>query len=172
MGGAGFLAAGAAARLLLLSLTFCPPPPPQATSLPRERVSEFRSEAAKYLAAQRGTQHMSGAAGVSAYQTVPAGPPPHAMHGGAALPPAGSYPYGSSVDMEGAVELVRGRGRAAAVLVSIAHLGQADWAGGTAERHVARGDQHGNARLAPPANLALPCCAPSLPCSWARPWRR
>ncbi|PSC71749.1 Mitogen-activated kinase 17 [Micractinium conductrix] len=71
----------------------------QATSLPRERVSEFRSEAAKYLAAQRGgTQHMSGVAGASAYHAmVPPGP-------GGAGPPA--YPYGSSVDMEGAVELL------------------------------------------------------------------
>lgn len=84
--------------------------PVQATSLPRERVSEFRSEAAKYLAAQRGT-HMSGAAGVSAYQTVPPGPAPHAMHTGGALPPGGAYPYGTSVDMEGAVELVGGVGR-------------------------------------------------------------
>ena len=125
----------------------------QATSLPRERVSEFRSEAAKYLAAQRGgTQHMSGVAGASAYHAMvppgmsgaspscrvlrrrrcccrrrsaallldaanpaarlfpdraPTHPPPlRVLSGpGGAGPPA--YPYGSSVDMEGAVELVR-----------------------------------------------------------------
>jgi hypothetical protein len=35
----------------------------QATSLPRERVREFQSEAAKYLAGRGGTQHMSGAPG-------------------------------------------------------------------------------------------------------------
>lgn len=103
----------AAGRLVPTLSTFVPPrlcAPVQATSLPRERVSEFRSEAAKYLAAQRGT-HMSGAAGVSAYQTVPPGPAPHAMHTGGALPPGGAYPYGTSVDMEGAVELVGGVGR-------------------------------------------------------------
>ena len=32
----------------------------QATSLPRERVREFQSEAAKYLRGHGGTQHMSG----------------------------------------------------------------------------------------------------------------
>lgn len=77
----------------------------QATSLPRERVSEFRSEAAKYLAAQHGaTRHMSGVAGVSAYQQ-----PPPGMGGGGAGGPGGlpgGYPYGTSVDMEGAVELL------------------------------------------------------------------
>eukprot|EP00887_Chlorella_sp_A99_P007169 scaffold2.g7169.t1 len=62
-----------------------------ATSLPRERMSEFRSEAQKYLA---GRSHgaMSGVAGVSAYQAVPS--------------------YSTSVDMDDpgrAVELVRAR---------------------------------------------------------------
>ncbi|EFN52683.1 hypothetical protein CHLNCDRAFT_138663 [Chlorella variabilis] len=87
----------------------------QATSLPRERVSEFRSEAAKYLAAQRGTQHMSGVVGATAYGSQPGGaggaglgvpyaaqPPPP---GGYGAQPA-AYPYGSSVDMEGAVEML------------------------------------------------------------------
>ncbi|GAB4820333.1 hypothetical protein N2152v2_007379 [Parachlorella kessleri] len=39
----------------------------QATSLPRERVREFQSEAAKYLRGHGGTQHMSGVAGAAAY---------------------------------------------------------------------------------------------------------
>lgn len=90
----------------------------QATSLPRERVSEFRSEAAKYLAAQgRSTQHMSGVAAATAYgsqgQTVVGGPAAAAAQAynapvgayGAPLP-AAAYPYGSSVDMEGAVEML------------------------------------------------------------------
>lgn len=96
----------------------------QATSLPRERVSEFRSEAAKYLAAQgRSTQHMSGVAAATAYgsqgQTVVGGPAAAAAQAynapvgayGAPLP-AAAYPYGSSVDMEGAVEMVSGGWRA------------------------------------------------------------
>jgi hypothetical protein len=86
----------------------------QATSLPRERVSEFRSEAAKYLAAQgRSTQHMSGVAAAAAYSSQPAvnhavyGGHPAAAAAGYGVPPP-AYPYGSSVDMEGAVEMVGG----------------------------------------------------------------
>jgi hypothetical protein len=84
----------------------------QATSLPRERVSEFRSEAAKYLAAQgRSTQHMSGVAAAAAYSSQPAvnhavyGGHPAAAAAGYGVPPP-AYPYGSSVDMEGAVEML------------------------------------------------------------------
>ena len=59
----------------------------QATSLPRERMSEFRSEAQKYLAGRPGA--MSGVSGATAYT---------------------SHPYSTSVDMDDhgkAVELVR-----------------------------------------------------------------
>lgn len=92
----------------------------QATSLPRERVSEFRSEAARYLAAQRGP--MSGVAAAAAYSTQP-GLPGHGV-GPGGPPPSTAYPYGSSVDMEGAVELVGGRvvGRAGADGSAVTHL--------------------------------------------------
>ena len=137
---------------------------PQATSLPRERVGEFRSEAQKYLTAQRGvTQHMSGVAGATAYQQQAA-----AAVGGNGS--GAAYPYGSSVDMEGAVEMVSG---------------PAEWAAGSPEQELGKGSMAGCnwhlPLLAPPAwptgSLLTTHALPSvhlLPatCSWGALLRR
>ncbi|KAL6774162.1 hypothetical protein ACKKBG_A23985 [Auxenochlorella protothecoides x Auxenochlorella symbiontica] len=56
----------------------------QATSLPRERVRDFQSEAAKYMS--RGAHHMSGVVGATAYGAAPA--------------------YSNSVDMEDASKAI------------------------------------------------------------------
>jgi hypothetical protein len=164
-------------RLLLLLL--------QATSLPRERVGEFRSEAQKYLTAQRGvTQHMSGVAGATAYQQQAA-----AVGGNGS---SAAYPYGSSIDMEGAVEMVSGAAELPVGQLPRIDAGQANAAWLVAAT-ASLSSTASTASTACPAGPLLPhtlcpvcplltralcaCslplpCARCLPCSWGAPLRR
>ena len=110
---------------------------------------------------------MSGVAAAAAYSTQPG------MGQGPGVPPSTAYPYGSSVDMEGAVEMVSALGLLVCLPAGFLALG-ARWAAGVrgsgcsvlARRSLRAGPDPS------PAPAAAPRAPPSRPParSWAAAW--